>query len=59
MMLSSRIMLILSWWNMTKGKSKKREAKLNREQGQLISESGFVLRTAPPSLSRDGKMKIA
>ena len=28
------------------------------KQRQLLSESGFVLRTAPPSLSRDRRIKM-
>ena len=52
---------ISAWWNLTSSKLKKLETKFQRKtrkQGQLLSESGFVLCIAPPSLSRDRiKMK--
>ena len=54
-------MIISAWWSLASSKLKKSEAKFNRKTGkqrQLLSESGFVLRIAPPSLSRDRiKMK--
>ena len=40
---------------------KKSKAKLKwktRKQRQLLSESGFVLCTVPPPLSRDGRIKM-
>ena len=54
-------MPIYVWWNPTSRKLKKSEAKLNRKtrkQGQLPSESGFVLSIAPPPLSRDRRIKL-
>ena len=47
--------------NLTGSKSKKSEAKFepkNQKQGQLLSESGFVLCIAPPSLSHNRKIEI-
>ena len=44
-----------------KYKSKKSEAKFKRKLGnkmELLSESGFVLRIASPSLSRDRRIKM-
>ena len=49
------------WWNLASNKLTKSEAKFNqktRKQRQLLSESGFVLRIAPPSLSRDKTIKM-
>ena len=49
-----------AWWNLTSSKLKKSEAKFKQKthkQGQLLNESGFVLRIAPPSLSRDKTQK--
>ena len=54
-------MIISAWWNLASSKLKKSEAKFNRKtwkQRQLLSESGFVLRIAPPSLSRDRRIKM-
>ena len=48
-------------WNLTSSKLKKSEAKLKRKtrkQGQLVSESGLVLCIAPPSLSREKRIKM-
>ena len=53
--------IISIWWNVTSSKSKKSEAKFKRKLGnkiELLSESGFVLRIAPPSLSRDRRIKM-
>ena len=53
--------IISAWRNSTSSKSKRSQAKFkrkNRKQGQLLSESGFVLCIAPPSLSRDRRMKV-
>ena len=49
------------WWNLASSNLKKSEAKFNRKtrkQKQLLSESGFVLSTAPPPLSRDRRIKM-
>ena len=55
-------MIIFSaWWNLTSSKLKKSEAKLNqktRKQRQPLSESGFVLYTAPPSFARIRRMQM-
>ena len=48
-------------WNLTSSNLKKSEAKFKRKtrkQGQLLSESGFVLCRASPSLYRDRKIKM-
>ena len=53
--------IISAWKNLTSSKLKKSEANFeqkNRKQGQLLSESGFVLCIAPSSLSRDRRIKI-
>ena len=50
--------IISAWWNLTSSKLKKSVAKFKRKQGQLLSESGFVLCIAPPSLSCDRRIKI-
>ena len=56
--------VISAWWNLpsrTSSKLKKSEAKFKRKtwkQGQLLSESGFVLCIAPPSLSRDRRINM-
>ena len=53
--------IISTSWNLTSSKSKKSEAKFKRKLGnkmELLSESGFVLRIAPPSLSRDRRIKM-
>ena len=50
-----------AWWNLTSSKLKKSEAKFKRKTRkyrQLLSESRFVLRIAPPSLSRDRRIKM-
>ena len=52
---------ISAWWNLTSSKVKKSEAKFKRKirkHRQLLSDSGFVLRIAPPSLFRDRKIKM-
>ena len=52
--------IISAWRNLTSNKLKKSEAKFKRKtrkQGQLLCEFGFVLCTAPPSLSRDSRIK--
>ena len=55
-------MIISAWWNLASSKSKKKSIrKFKRKtwkQRQLLSESGFVLRIAPPSLSRDKRIKM-
>ena len=54
-------MIISAWWNLASSKLKKSEAKFKRKtwkQRQLLTESGFVLRIAPPSLSRDRRIKM-
>ena len=55
-------MIISAWWNLASSKSKKKvRRKFKRKtwkQRQLLSESGFVLRIAPPSLSRDRRIKM-
>ena len=48
-------------WNLTRKKSKKSEAKFwrkIRKERQLLSVSGFVLRIASPSPSRDRRIKM-
>ena len=53
--------LISTRWNLSSSKSKKSEAKFKRKLGnkmELLSESGFVVRVAPPSLSRDRRIKM-
>ena len=53
--------IISAWWNLTSSKVKKSEAKFKRKTRkyrQLLSESRFVLRIAPSSLSRDRKVKM-
>ena len=52
--------IISAWWNLTNSKLKKLEANVKRKngkQGQLLSESGFVLCIARRSLSRDKRIK--
>ena len=53
--------IISAWWNLTSSKLEKSEAKFKRKtrkQGQFLSESGFVLSIAAPSLSRDRRIKV-
>ena len=54
--------IISAWRNLTSSKLKNSEAKFKRKnrkfQGQLLSESGFVQCIAPPSLSRDRRIKM-
>ena len=53
--------IISARWNLTSSKLKKSEAKFKRKirkHRQLLSESGFVLRIAPTSLSRDRRIKM-
>ena len=53
--------ILSAWWNLTSSKLQKSEARFKRKtrkQGLLLSESGFVLCTAPPSLSRDRRIKM-
>ena len=53
--------IISAWRNLTSSELTKSEAKCkqkNRKQGQLLSESGFVLCIAPSSLSRDRRIKM-
>ena len=53
--------IISAWWNLASSELKKLEAKLNRKTRklrQLLSESGFVLHIAPPSLSRGRRIQI-
>ena len=50
-----------AWWNLTSSILKKSEAKFKRKtrkHRQLLSETRFILRIAPSSLSRDGKIKM-
>ena len=50
-----------AWWNLASSKLKQVRRKFNRKtwkQGQLLSESGFFLRIAPPPLSRDRRIKM-
>ena len=50
-----------AWRNLTSSKLKKSEAKVkrkNRKQRQLLSDCGFVLCIAPPSLSRSRRIKM-
>ena len=53
--------IISTWWNLTSNKSKKSRSKTQPEKSekrQLLSESGFVLCAAPPSFSRDKRIKM-
>ena len=53
--------IISAWWILTSRKLKKSQAKFKRKtqkQRQLLSESEFVQCIAPPSLSRDRRMKM-
>ena len=53
--------IISAWWNLSNCKLKKSEASVkgnNEKQGQLLSESGFVLCIAPRPLSRDKRIKM-
>ena len=52
--------IISAWWNLTSSELRKSEVQFKRKtrkQGQLLSESVFVLCIAPPSLSRDRRIK--
>ena len=52
---------ISTWWNLASSKLKEVRIKFNRKtwkQRQLLSESGFVLRIAPPPLSVDRRIKM-
>ena len=52
-------MVISAWWNLASSKLKKEENSTGKlGNRQLLSEFGFVLRIAPPSLSRDRKVKM-
>ena len=54
-------MIMSPWWNLASSKLKKSEVIFNRKtwkQRQLLSQSGFVLRIAPPPLSRDRRIKM-
>ena len=53
-------LIISAWWNLASSKLKKSQEVQaeNLEQRQLLSESGFVLRIAPPSLFRDRRIKM-
>ena len=54
-------MIISAWWNLASSKLKKSEENSTGKLGnkrKLLSESGFVLRIAPPSLSRDRRIKM-
>ena len=54
-------MIIFSQWNLASSKLKKSEENStgkNWKQRQHFSESGFVLRIAPPPLSRDKRIKM-
>ena len=51
--------IMSAWRNLTSSKLKKSEAKFARKnRKQVLSESGFVLCIAPPSLSRDRSIKM-
>ena len=53
--------IIFAWWNLTSSKLKKSEAKFKRKirkHRQLLSESRFVPRIAPPSLFCDRWIKM-
>ena len=54
------LIIISAWWNFTSSKLKKSEAMLNRKtrHKETLSKSGFILGKAPPSLSRDRRIKI-
>ena len=54
-------MIISVWWNLASSKLTKVRRKFNRkpwQQRQLLNECGFVLRKAPPPLSRDRRIKM-
>ena len=54
-------MIISAWWNLASSKLKKSEENSTGKtwkQRQLLSESGFVPRIAPPPLSRDRRIKM-
>ena len=54
-------MIISAWWNLVSSKLKKSEKNSTGKtwkQRQLLRESEFILRIAPPPLSRDGKIKM-
>ena len=54
-------MIISARWNLVSSKLKKVTRKFNQKtwkRRQLLSESGFVLRIAPPPLSRDKRIKM-
>ena len=53
--------IISAWRNLTSNKLKKSQQNFKRKtrkQGQLLSESGFVLCIAPASLSRGRRIKM-
>ena len=53
--------IISAWWNLTSSKLKNQKQNSTGKVGkqeQLLSESGFVLCIAPPSPSRDKKIKM-
>ena len=54
-------MIISAWWLRTSSKFMWEEVKgqpENLENGQLLSGCGFIQRIAPPSLSRERRIKI-
>ena len=53
-------MIISARWNLASSKSKKSEENLSGKLGNklFLSESGFILRTASPSLFRDRRIKM-
>ena len=54
-------MVISAWWNLASSKLKKSQENLTGKtwkQRLLLSESGFVLRKAPPPFSRDRRIKM-
>ena len=52
--------IISAWRNLTSSilKSEAKFKRKNQKQGQLLSESGFVLCIAPESFSRDRRIKM-
>ena len=55
------MMILSAWWNPASSKLKKSEENLTgklKSKGQLLSESGFVLRIAPPPLSCYRRIKM-
>jgi len=54
-------MIISAWWLQTSSKfsvKKSKKQSENSKNGQLLSRCGFVQYIAPPSLSRDRRIKM-